>query len=110
MGFRMDADRRAIADRGERLGLGEDLRILAEPTSRYCDHRPRATSAVRRAFASSEPGVTAERSVPISAASAARTAVAWAGSPLHCSSTTRSRRLAAKVTPAALHGLQVDRR
>src|SRR3954463_10950387 len=43
-----------------------------------------------------------ERSTPISATKAARAVSAPPGSPLACSSTIRSTRLAAKVTPEAL--------
>ena len=46
------------------------------PTSRYCDHSPRSISAARSASASAEPGFTLDRSTPICATSAARTASA----------------------------------
>ena len=72
------------------------------PTSMYCDHRPRADSSVFRRCAASEPGTMSDRSVPIVACSCARRASARDGSPLACSSITRSSRLTAKVTPAAL--------
>ncbi len=80
------------------------------PTSRYCDHRPCSTSTLRSAPAWAEPGTICDRSAPMRLARVSRMASALAGSPLACSSTTRSSRLVAKVTPAAVHRLQVDRR
>ncbi|MNC35344.1 hypothetical protein D3C75_838270 [compost metagenome] len=71
------------------------------PTSRYCDHRPCSTSTLRSASAWAEPGTICDRSAPMRLARVSRIASALAGSPLACSSTTRSSRLVAKVTPAA---------
>src|SRR5215469_11631177 len=72
------------------------------PTSRYCDQSPRPSSISLALRAASEPGLTAVRSTPSSPISLLRMASAARGSPLVRSSITRSRRLAAKVTPQAL--------
>ena len=72
------------------------------PTSRYCDHRPSASSTSLTRAASGEPGRTLRRLSPMTPAILRRTASARAGSPRACSSITRSSMLATKVTPAAL--------
>ena len=74
------------------------------PTSRYCDHWPRATSASFNAMASAEPGRSRDRSEPIRPCRRSRIASAWPASPPASSSIRRSSRLTAKVTPAAFTG------
>ena len=72
------------------------------PTSRYWDHTPCAISTSLSLRASSEPGRTCCRFVPMIAVIDARSPSAFPASPRACSSMTRSRRLATKVTPLAL--------
>ncbi|MND79405.1 hypothetical protein D3C80_711440 [compost metagenome] len=72
------------------------------PTSRYCDQRPISCSRRFTSAAFSEPATRPFRLSPRTGAR--RTRISWArsGSPLACSSITRSSMLSAKVTPAAL--------
>src|SRR5438445_107490 len=72
------------------------------PTSRYCDHMPRATRTSLMRAASGDPGLTPRRSGPMMAWISRRTPSASAGLPRARSSMTRSSRLATKVTPLAL--------
>src|SRR6266545_179954 len=71
------------------------------PTSRYCDHMPRATSTSFTRAASADPGRTPRRSGPMIAWISRRAPSARAGLPFARSSMTRSSRLAMNVTPLA---------
>ena len=73
------------------------------PTSRYCDQRPAPISTHFERFAASgEPGCDWAISPPSTAGEFGAQPLGGAGSPLARSSITRSIRLSAKVTPAAL--------
>ena len=71
------------------------------PTSRYCDHIPRAISASFSRCASSEPG-GCRRAPPRLGRDRLSNGQAAAASPWLCSSMTRSSMLVTKVTPQAL--------
>ena len=64
------------------------------PTSRYCDQAPCSISSSFSRIAASEPGFSPRSSPPIISATRPRMASARLGSPLHCSSITRSIMLA----------------
>ena len=72
------------------------------PTSRYCDQAPCRVRCSFRRIAAFEPGSIFERSAPMTSVMVRRIASALLASPRACSSITRSSRLVAKVTPAAL--------
>ena len=72
------------------------------PTSRYCDHAPFSIKTCFNAIACSEPGLSLDRSSPISAVISRRNSTAASALPRARSSITRSSMEVAKVTPAAL--------
>ena len=103
-----DADLHAGAHGRQHRRLGEDLGVGADadlevlrPQAARLQHRLQRRG-LRRARLQRRPGRRRSRPAP-----RPRTASARDASPLACSSITRSSRLVAKVTPAALMHLQV---
>src|SRR5688572_16198327 len=103
--FQVEVRRMPMSAPGPTAAMGGHfVKISASgpmPTSRYCDHAFCSTSVFLSAAASADPGLMRLRSPPTSSSTRSRMALARAGSPLACSSITRSRRLVTKVTPLA---------